>query len=160
MDLTDRYTYAAPRRMLMRRTFGTAWCMLAGRVTMGTAVSLSAQDYRLYVDNSLDKTVSVIDLKQLKVVKDLDIGAPNIHGLALPSDGNVLFVTVESDHTLRFVDPATGQSKATVRLNGRPNECAVTPDGKYVAVPIRDGDSVEIVDVAQAKVVKSLPIKE
>jgi len=36
----------------------------------------------------------------------------------------------------------------------------VTPDGKYVAVPIRDGDSVNIVDVAQQKVVKVLPIKE
>jgi YVTN family beta-propeller protein len=72
----------------------------------------------------------------------------------------LLFVTVESDHTLRFVDTATGQTRATIKLSGRPNECAVTPDGKYVAVPIRDGNSVEIVDVAQQKVVKSLPIKE
>jgi YVTN family beta-propeller protein len=36
----------------------------------------------------------------------------------------------------------------------------VTPDGKYVAVPIRDGDSVEIVDVAKQQMVKALPIKE
>jgi YVTN family beta-propeller protein len=36
----------------------------------------------------------------------------------------------------------------------------VTPDGRYVTVPIRDGDSVVIVDVNQQKIVKSLPIKE
>ena len=36
----------------------------------------------------------------------------------------------------------------------------MTPDGKYVAVPIRDGDSVDIVDVVQQKIVKTLPIKE
>jgi YVTN family beta-propeller protein len=138
----------------MQWKIGTALCVF------GLTTSMWAQDYQLYVDNSLDKTVSVIDLKQLKVVKDFDMGATQIHGLALRSDGKLLFVTVESDHTLRFVDTATGQTKATIKLSGRPNECAVTPDGKYVAVPIRDGNSVEIVDVAQQKVVKTLPIKE
>jgi YVTN family beta-propeller protein len=125
-----------------------------------TAPSLWAQNYRLYVDNSTDKTVSVIDLNSLKVIKDIDIGADLIHGLAMNADGKLLFVTVESDHTLRIVDTTTGQTRATIKLTGRPNECAVTPDGKYVAVPIRDGDSVNIVDVAQQKVVKVLPIKE
>jgi YVTN family beta-propeller protein len=125
-----------------------------------TTPSLRAQNYRLYVDNSTDKTVSVIDLNSLKVINNIDIGADLIHGLALGHDGKVLFVTVESDHTLRIVDTTTGRTKATIKLTGRPNECAVTPDGKYVAVPIRDGDSVNIVDVAQQKVVKVLPIKE
>jgi DNA-binding beta-propeller fold protein YncE len=36
----------------------------------------------------------------------------------------------------------------------------VTPDGRYVTVPIRDGDSVAIIDVNQQKIVKLLPIKE
>lgn len=44
-------------------------------------------------------------------------------------------------------------------MTGRPNQCAVTPDGKYVAVPIRDRDSADIVDVAQQKVAKVLPVK-
>jgi YVTN family beta-propeller protein len=125
-----------------------------------TAAPLWAQGYRLYVDNSNDQTVSVIDLNSLKVVDDIKIGASLIHGLALRPDGKLLFVTVESDHTLRLVDTSTNETKATIKLTGRPNECAVTPDGKYVAVPIRDGDSVDIVDVMQKKVVKTLPIKE
>jgi YVTN family beta-propeller protein len=132
---------------------------LACTVTI-TAAPLWAQGYRLYVDNSNDQTVSVIDLNSLKVVDDINIGASLIHGLALRPDGKLLFVTVESDHTLRLVDTSTNETKATIKLTGRPNECAVTPDGKYVAVPIRDGDSVDIVDVMQKKVVKTLPIKE
>ena len=135
-----------------------AWAGLTGALM--AAPSLRAQNYRLYVDNSTDKTVSVIDLNSLKVVSDIDMGADLIHGLALGHDGKLLFVTVESDHTLRIVDTITGQTRATIKLTGRPNECAVTPDGKYVAVPIRDGDSVNIVDVAKQKVVKVLPIKE
>ena len=47
-----------------------------------------------------------------------------------------------------------------MKVSGRPNQIAVTPDGKYVAVPIRDGDKVDIVDVTKQEVVKSLPIKE
>src|SRR5262249_53347800 len=39
------------------------------------------------------------------------------------------------------------------------NQCAATPDGKFVGVPIRGGDSVDIVDVPAAKVVKNLPVK-
>jgi DNA-binding beta-propeller fold protein YncE len=36
----------------------------------------------------------------------------------------------------------------------------VTPNGKFVAVPIHDGNSIDIVDVAQKRVVKSLHDQE
>ena len=137
-----------------------SWIFAGLALALSLPVALQAQSYRLYVDNSNGESVSVIDLNSLKVVDDIKIGATLIHGLALGADGNLLFVTVESDHTLRLVDTRTGQAKATIKLSGRPNECAVTPDGRYVAVPIRDGDSVDIVDVMQKKVVKVLPIKE
>lgn len=137
-----------------------SWMFAALALALSLPVSLQAQSYRLYVDNSNGESVSVIDLNSLKVVDDIKIGATLIHGLALGPDGNLLFVTVESDHTLRLIDTRTGQTKATIKLSGRPNECAVTPDGRYVAVPIRDGDRVDIVDVMQQKVVKVLPIKE
>jgi YVTN family beta-propeller protein len=41
----------------------------------------------------------------------------------------------ESDNTLRVVDTSTNKVIATIKLTGRPNQCAVTPDGHYVAVP-------------------------
>ena len=58
-----------------------------------------------------------------------------------------------------MINTATNEIEATIKLTGRPNQCAVTPDGKYVAVPIRDGNSMDIVDVVQRKVVKTLPVK-
>ena len=123
-------------------------------------ISLQAQNWRLYVDNSNGRDISVIDLSSMKVVEDIQLGATLPHGLALSHDGNLLFVTVESDHTLRFIDTRTHRTTAIIKLSGRPNECAVTPDGRYVAVPIRDGNSVDIVDVREKKIVKALPIKE
>jgi YVTN family beta-propeller protein len=125
-----------------------------------TETSVEAQNLRLYVGNSRGDDVSIIDLQTLKVIGDIKVGAPLVHGVALQPNGRVLFTTTESDNTLRFIDTASGKIFGSVKLTGRPNQCAVTPDGRYVAVPIRDGDSVDIVDVAQKKIVRVLPIKE
>lgn len=132
-------------------------CVLACLV--GSTLVAAATRPLLYVGNSRGDDISVIDLNALRVVGDIKVGE-NVHGVTLLPDGSRLFVTIESNHTLRTVDTASGKVIGTVQLTGRPNQCAVTPDGKYVVVPIRDGDSVDIVDVAQQKVAKVLPIKE
>jgi YVTN family beta-propeller protein len=119
----------------------------------------AAQNFKLYVGNSRGDDVSIVDMASLKVTGEIQAGE-RVHGVCVQADGRRLFATVETDHTLRIIDPATRQTLATVKVSGRPNQCAATPDGKYVAVPIRDGDAVDIVDVAQQKIVKSLPIKE
>jgi YVTN family beta-propeller protein len=94
----------------------------------------------------------------LKVVGNINVG-PHVHGIAVQADGRRLFTTSEGDNTLRIFDTSTGKLISAIKLTGRPNQCAVTPDGKYVAVPIRDGDSVDIVDVAQQKIARVLPVK-
>jgi YVTN family beta-propeller protein len=103
--------------------------------------------------------VSVIDLGSLKLTDDMTVGR-HVHCIALTPDGRRLFTTSELDHTLIISDTAANKIIGTVKLPGKPNQCAVTPDGHYVTVPIRDGDSVAIVDVNQQKIVKVLPIKE
>lgn len=131
-----------------------AVCALAGSLPGASY----AQSTRLYVGNSVADNVSVIDLNSLKVIGDIHVG-PHVHGMAVQADGSRLFSTSEGDNTLRIFDTSTGKLVSAVKLTGRPNQCAVTPDGKHVAIPIRDTDSVDIVDVAQQKVVKTLPVK-
>src|SRR5947209_900352 len=128
-------------------------CMQVWCAGLATAQNL------LYVGNSRGDDVSVVDLSSLRVVGDIKLG-DRIHGVTVQPDGKRLFVTVESDRTLRIVDTASRQQVGSVKVSGRPNQVAVTPDGKYAVVPIRDGDKVDIVDVAKQQVVKSLPIKE
>ena len=128
-------------------------CVLAACAATAAAQNL------LYVGNSRGDDISIVDLASMKVVGDIKLG-DRIHGVTVQPDGKRLFVTVESDHTLRIIDTATRQVIGTVKVSGRPNQVAVTPDGKYAVVPIRDGDKVDIVDVAKQEVVKSLPIKE
>src|SRR5215471_16934302 len=128
-------------------------CLLAS-----CAVTVMAQNL-LYVGNSRGDDISVVDMASLNVVGDIKLG-DRIHGVTVQPGGKRLFVTVESDHTLRIIDTGSRQTVGTVKVSGRPNQVAVTPDGKYAVVPIRDGDKVDIVDVVKQEVVKSLPIKE
>lgn len=132
-------------------------------VSVSLACSLpgfsASDDKLLYVGNSKGDAVSVIDLGSLKVVREIPTGR-DVHCVALTTDGKTLFTTSELDHTLIISDTSTDKILGTVKLPGKPNHCAVTPDGHYVTVPIRDGDSVAIVDVPLRKIVKILPIKE
>jgi len=130
-------------------------CVLASPLPAAT----DSHGWLLYVGNSQENSVSVIDLESLKEVQQIKVGQ-HVHGVALTPDGRTLFTTSEIDHTLTISDTEKNRTIATIKLPGKPNQCAVTPDGHYVAVPIRDGDSVAIIDVRQAKIVKVLPVKE
>ena len=81
-----------------------------------SAASLGADgalgNLRLYVGNSRGDDVSVVNMGSLKVVGDIKAGN-KIHGVCVQPDGKRLFVTVESDHTLRIIDTKTEATVAT-----------------------------------------------
>ncbi len=124
----------------------------------GVAYTQTDRMMKLYVTNSEGDNITVIDLKALKVVGDIQVGY-RVHGAAVEADGRRLFTTIESEKTLKVIDTRTDRILDTIKLTERPNQCAVTPNGKFIGVPIRGGDSVDIVDIAQKKVVKNLPVK-
>src|SRR5207237_7986408 len=143
----------------MRLPFSTGvWILVGFALAASSATAVHAQSARLYVGNSIADNVSVIDLNSLKVVGEITVG-PHVHGMAVQQDGTRLFTTSEGDKTLRVFDTSTGKRLSEIKLTGRPNQCAVTPDGQYAAVPIRDTDSEDLVHVAQQRVVNRLPVK-
>jgi YVTN family beta-propeller protein len=114
---------------------------------------------KIYVTNSQGDDITVIDLPSRKVTDDIRVGR-DVHGVCAPADARRLFTTVESEKNLKIIDTANDEITATISLTGTPNQCASTPDGRYIDVPIRDGNSVDIVDTEQRKVVKVLPVHE
>lgn len=126
---------------------------------LAAAFASMAASIRLYVTNSLADDITVIDLTTMKPVQTFKVGE-RVHGVCSSSDTRTIFVTIESEHNLKTIDARTGRVLGAIPLSGRPNECAATPDGHYVGVPIRDGDSVDIVDMTAKKIAKNLPVKE
>jgi YVTN family beta-propeller protein len=130
---------------------------------LGTPASAKGRSSRVFVGNVQSGDVSVIDLATLSVVDTIKLVPPaekTIHGVTVQPDGQRLFVTTETDNSLRIIDTATDKVLATVKLSGRPNQPGVTMDGRFVAVPIRDKASVDIVSVAEGRVVKTFPMGE
>src|SRR6185369_413458 len=112
----------------------------------------------LYVANSQGDDISIIDLATQKVIKTLKVG-PIVHGVCAQADGRRAFATIESENSLKVIDTKTNTVTDTIALGGRPNECAATNDGRYVVVPLlAPANSAVIVDMAQKKIVKTLPL--
>ena len=114
---------------------------------------------KAYVTNSLGDTITMIDLNTLKEAGTIKVGK-RVHGVCAPADGSKLFVTIELERTFKVVDTATNEVTATIALPGTPNQCASTPGGHFVGVPIRSGDSVAIIDIRLGKIVKVLPVSK
>lgn len=113
----------------------------------------------LYVANSQGDDITIIDLASQKIIKTLKVG-PIVHGVCAQGDGRKAFATIESERSLKVIDTRTNEVTDTIALGGQPNECAATTDGRYVVVPLlAPANSAAIVDVAQKKVVKTLPLR-
>src|SRR5207253_1023244 len=80
------------------------------------------------------------------------------HGLEASSDGSRLYVSGETDNDLVAIDTATSSVLWKAKVGGRPNHIAVSADDRYVYVPIRSADFVDVVDTHSRTKVKSIPV--
>ncbi len=108
--------------MLRSKFFLCAGMFLGCILSLGAGNS-TGQNFKLYVGNSRGDDISIIDMASLKVTGEIKAGE-RVHGVCVQADGKRLFATVETDHTLRIIDTASQQTLATVKVSGRPNQCA------------------------------------
>src|ERR1700733_15124731 len=140
----------------------TRWLVMGGLVVISASglskvVPAKMGTMKAYVTNSLGDDITMIDLGTLQPAGTIKVGK-RVHGVCAQADGQKIFTTIESERTLKVIDTATSTVTATIALPGMPNQCASTPDGHYVAVPIRSGDSVAIIDIPMGKILKVLPV--
>jgi DNA-binding beta-propeller fold protein YncE len=82
------------------------------------------------------------------------------------SSGGVLAVVNQKEHSVEFVDPATRTIVGTVSVGVNGHEIAASPDGKTLYVPIygnagvgrpgTDGSTIDVIDVAGRRVVRTI----
>lgn len=118
---------------------------------------LAAAPVRIYVANSDDDHISVIDPTQNKVVDNIRV-SPNPHGIVPSLDKTRFYVSSESKDVLDVVDRKTGKILRSVPIGPRPNNVAITPDGRRVYVCIRKESWVDLVDTASMEKVKSVEV--
>jgi len=135
-----------------RRAFG----VLASIALLTTAVGASAGRVIIVQTNAAGDNVHLIDSSTNTVVGRIE-GIEVNHGAAVAPDGSRYFFTNEAEHTLDVVDAGTLQIVAHVGLSGRPNNLAITPDGRRIYVAIVDAPgAVDVIDTATLENVASI----
>ncbi len=126
-------------------------------LTFFLAGAMLASPVRIYVANSDDNKVTVIDPSSDKVMDEIAV-SPNPHGIVPSPDGARFYVSSESKDVLDVIDRRTAKIIRSVPLGTRPNNVAITADGRRVFVCIRGQARVDIVDTASLEKVKSVPV--
>ncbi len=118
---------------------------------------MPAAPVKIYVANSDDDHISVIDPALDKVVANIPVSA-NPHGIVPSPDKKRFYVSSESKDVLDVVDRQTDTILRSIPIGRRPNNVAITPDGRRVYVCIRGESVVDLIDTASLEKVKSVEV--
>ena len=111
----------------------------------------------VYVPNSKDGTVTVIDAPSYRVLRTFPTGALPQH--VVPSyDLTTLWVANNLGGTLTPIDPTTGQEGASVPVDD-PYNLYFTPDGRFAIVVAERRRRLDFRDAHTMTLVQSLPVQ-
>jgi len=111
----------------------------------------------VYVPNSKDGTVTVIDARTYRVLRTFPTGALPQH--VVPSyDLTTLWVANNLGGTLTPIDPATGQEGESVPVDD-PYNLYFTPDGRFAIVVAERRRRLDFRDAKTMRLVQSLPVQ-
>ena len=119
----------------------------------------AATNARVIQTNSAGDNVHVIDPATNQVVGTIE-GIEVPHGIVIAPGGARIYVTEEPTSTMDAIDSKTLRIVRKVPLSGRPNNLAVTADGRKVYVGIaQPPGAVDVIDTATLTKVKSIPVQ-
>jgi YVTN family beta-propeller protein len=130
-----------------------------GIVLIAWQLTGSASTVRIVQTNSAGDNISLIDPVTNKVVAEIT-GIEVNHGAAVAPDGSRFFFSNEADHTLDVVSGKTLEVIKKVTLSGRPNNVAISKDGRHVYVAIVSGSgALDVIDAVSLNRIKSIPTR-
>jgi YVTN family beta-propeller protein len=109
----------------------------------------------LYVARS-GGPISVVDLKQNIVIKEIDSGTP--HHLSFDNNGARLFVVNSENDTLSVIDSQKHEIIKTTPVGDNPRHVVLEPEETLAYVANMDSDTISMVDNQLVEVVNEIPI--
>ena len=136
---------------LMQRVFPALMLLL------GFCPPVIATPY-LWQTNSSSNDIHIYNLDNFQLVRRLEVGA-NPHGLAVPRSNDIVYLSLERygrEHgQLLRINPSNLEIERRMETCEGPQNIAVTPDGKWIYVPCKDG-YYSVVDAGTGKTVKRI----
>ncbi len=142
--------HSFPRFLLTLSLAGYGFAAI-GQVSAGKAPPVasiaSVVGAPIFVLNSLDADISVIDPKTWQVIKKIDTGKEPHHLYLSPDEKSIIVANSVSD-SLLFLDPKTAEVQRTVRGIRDPYQLKFSPDMKWFATA---GNRLNHVDLYEWK---------
>ncbi len=116
---------------------------------------LSPDGRTIFITNSNENTISLIDPAQRKVIGEIKTGdGPN--RVTITPDGKTLVYSLSRANAAAFADVATRKELRQIPLGSRPLSLVMSRDGRWAFSGIQDKDLVRVIDVAQRQIVKTI----
>jgi len=116
------------------------------------------KDGMLYVTTELDKAISIIDPKTLKVVGSIPTGQPESHMLALSPDGKRGYTANVGPGTVSVLDMENRKTLTVIPISGQTQRIAISPDGKLVFTADQTKPQLAVIDTATNKIKTWIPL--
>ncbi|HLK15845.1 MAG TPA: beta-propeller fold lactonase family protein [Fimbriimonadaceae bacterium] len=113
----------------------------------------------LYVTTELDKTITVIDPKTLKIVATIPTGQPESHMLAISHDGRRGYTANVGPGTVSVLDLDRHKTLTIIPISGNTQRIAISPDDKWVFTADQTQPRIAVIDTATNKVAHWIPLE-
>jgi YVTN family beta-propeller protein len=120
---------------------------------------IGPKDRRLYVTTELDKTITIIDPKSLKIVGTLPTGQPESHMLALSHDGRRAYTANVGPGTVSVIDIAARKVLKVIPISSNTQRISISPDDKWVFTADQTKPQIAAIDTATDTVAKWIPME-
>jgi DNA-binding beta-propeller fold protein YncE len=116
------------------------------------------KDGLLYVTTELEKSISLIDPKTLKIVGSIPTGQPQSHMLALSHDGRRGYTANVGPGTVSVLDIAARKTLAILPISKTTQRISITPDDKWVFTADQTKPQLAAIDTATNKIAHWIPL--
>jgi YVTN family beta-propeller protein len=115
-------------------------------------------DGMLYVTTELDRTVTVIDPKTLKIVGTIPTGQDESHMLAISHDGRFGYTANVGPGTVSVLDMKARKVISIIKISGKTQRISISPDDSMVFTADQTKPQLAVIDTATNKVKRWIPI--
>ena len=116
------------------------------------------KDGLLYVTTELDRSITVIDPKTLKIVGSIPTGQPESHMLAISHDGLRGYTANVGPGTVSVLDIKARKTLAIIPISGNTQRIAISNDDRWVFTADQTKPQMAVIDTATNTVKTWVPL--
>jgi DNA-binding beta-propeller fold protein YncE len=122
------------------------------------AILMNPQDRLLYVTTELDRTVTVVDPKTLKIVGVIPTGQDQSHMLVISHDGRFGYTANVGPGTVSVLDLKARKLVRVIKVSGAVQRISITPDDRTVFTADQTNPRLAVIDTATYTVKNWIPL--